>query len=722
MGTERLLHVGSVVWLAWGALMVAAPIANALNATTDQSESLSEIVVTAEKREERLQDVPVPVTAINADTLLENNQLRLQDYFSSVPGLSFTTAGSGQSNLAIRGLNSGGNPTVAVLVDDVSVSSASNLSGIAGFVPDLDPSDLARVEVLRGPQGTLYGASSLGGLVKYVTADPSTDKVTGRIQVDTNSVQNGDGLGYGVRGAVNVPITDTLAIRVSGFTRKDPGYIDNPSLDFKGVNEDHAEGGHLSALWRPSEFFSVKLGALIQDTVSDGASVSQAGLRDQQNFTAGTGEWDLRVHLYSATLKAKLGGMDITSVTGYSINQVRQVGDFSTALGVPGIALPTVGENDKFSQEVRLSSSIGTTVDWLLGAYYGSERSPVQQQLFQLNVPGAAFPVGELFDASFPSTFAEYAAFADFTVHFTDRFDVQLGGRESRNHQVFNQTTTINPTVVPIFGPTTVSPTEYSNDSSFTYLVTPRFKISPDLMVYARLASGYRPGGPNQVPSGFNIPLQFGPDSTKNYELGIKGEVFDHKITFDGSVYYINWKNIQTTIEDVYTFYTNASSAKSQGVELSAQARPIDGLTIDGWVAWDDAKLTADFPATSTAIGMAGDRLPYTSRYSANLSVEQEFPLGARATGFVRGSAIYVGQREGYFSAAGSTVPRLSLGGYVQPNILAGVRYDAWSVNAFVNNVSDKRGVISDFAYVVTSEYYAYIQPRTVGLSLSYKF
>src|SRR5262249_38528439 len=159
-------------------------------------------------------------------------------------------------------------------------------------VPDIDPGDLARVEVLRGPQGTLYGADSMGGLIKFVTVDPSTDKVSGRLQVGTDTVQNGNGLGYNARGSVNLPVSDSLAVRMSGFTHHDPGYIDNPVYGQKGVNQQRTDGGHIAALWRASDAVSVRLSALCQSAESDGSDVVQAlpgSAALQQAFLPGTG-------------------------------------------------------------------------------------------------------------------------------------------------------------------------------------------------------------------------------------------------------------------------------------------------------------------------------------------------------------------------------------------------------------------------------------------------
>jgi iron complex outermembrane receptor protein len=698
--------------------------------TLSEKKDLTEVIVTAQKHEEKLQDVPVPVSEVSAASLLESNQLRIQDYFSQIPGLSVNAGANGGYNLAIRGISTGGNtnPTVAVLVDDLPVSPSSAVSENAAYVPDLDPSDLKSVEVLRGPQGTLYGASSLGGLIKYVTADPSTEAISGRVEVDGDWIHNGDGPGYGVRANVNLPITDTLAFRISGFSRKDPGYINDPADNSKGLNEEHVEGGRASLLWRPADFFSVKFSALAQDTTADGpmTALTNAGLGGlQQNYLQGTGPWDLHVHIYTANINAKFAGIDLTSITGYEVNQNALLGDLSYAFG-PGIAVTNLNEMKKLSQEIRLSSSIGHFLDWQAGGFFTREVVSTDQGLVQLATPTTAYG-GVLFNDYFPSNFREYAGFADFDMHFTDEFDLQLGGRESHNIQNYQETDT-GPLVQYVdigYNNIAILPNDRSTDSSFTYLITPRLKLSSDLMMYARVASGYRAGGPNANASLFGLPGQFAPDTTKNYEVGLKADFFDHMISFDGSVYYIDWKNVQIQVQQAGSaFFANAGGAKSQGVELSGQFRPTDGLSLDGWVAWDYAVLTSDFPVDSSTVGKSGDRLPYSSRFSGNLSVEERLPVTAELQAFLRGIVSYVGARESDFTVVNNQ-PRLEAPAYTDVNLLGGVERGPWALHVFLNNLADRRGIVTTgyFGNNADSPHKnLYLQPRTVGLSLAFKF
>jgi len=705
-------------------------------ATQDNSSShnrLEQVIVTAQKRDERLQDVPVPVTAIDTDTLVQNGQVRLKDYYSTVPGLNLTSSGRGDATVSIRGLTTGRgtNPTVAVLVDDVSYGGTTALASTNDVsVPDIDPSDLARVEVLRGPQGTLYGASSIGGLMKFVTVDPSTEAFSGRLQADTTSIKNGENVGYGFRGAVNVPLTSNFAVRASAYTRRDEGYIDDVSLGLRGVNQVEVDGGRASALWQITPKVSLKLSAALQNTSGDGLSSVTPGFGDlEQSFVIRDGNAFSRdARVYNATLRAELAGVSLVSISGYSVQDDALNIDLSRGLGfvaddvfgVPGAMLVVNNEIKKFTQEVRASGVIGEKVDWLLGGFYADEKTTTNQDFLAVD-PGTSAVAGVLYTDPYPVTYSEYAAFGDVTVHATDRFDIQIGARESRNHQTYTEAVA-GPffTFLGLPSPI-VFPLVRTEDSSFTYLVTPQFKLSPDLMLYARVASGYRPGGPNTGLRGQTFG-GYKPDKTINYEIGTKGNFAAGRLSFDASVFYIDWKDIQLTSIDPVTFgvfYANAGKAKSQGVELSVEVKPFDRTTIAAWAAWTDATLTEDVPPGSFIVGASDDRLPYSSRVSGNISIDQGFPITNGVVGFAGAMVSYVGDREGDFPNIFSTTPRPTLDSYVRTDLHVGARYGSWTFNLFANNVTDRRGVV--FIEEANSSI-NYIQPRTVGISLARSF
>jgi iron complex outermembrane receptor protein len=717
-----------------------------LAALAADSATLDEVLVTAEKRQERLQDVPVPVTVLDAATLTENNQNRIQDYFATVPGLTLTTgtlSGGGTQTLAIRGVIStaASNPTVGVTIDDVPYGSSQLLGFGSVLFPDIDPASLKSIEVLRGPQGTLYGSSSIGGLIKFVTADPSTESASGRIQILGDNVQHGTS-GYGLRGAVNIPVSDALAIRASAFTRRDPGYIENIATGQHDVNQVDVSGGLFSALWRPSDSVSLKINAMLQDTHANGINAIDANIDAnnhlqpvfgdfKQKRLPGTESYRIKVRLYSATLTAKLPGFDFTSISSFGDNTYLDISDDSQAYGTP-----TSQRNNfrtkKVTQEFRLSSNSGQKLDWLAGLFYTHENSRNDQ------TPSVADPVtgavlAETADFYYPTTLSEYAVFGDFTVHITDRFDVQLGGRQSLNRQVYNETDS-GPAIssyYPGYTSPLVNPTEHVRGNAFTYLLTPQFKFSPNLMLYARLSSGYREGGANINAVINKLPVTYAPDKTNNYELGVKGGLLDHALSFDASAYYITWKHIQIGLFDPVSysgFNVNGGNAKSQGLELSVQARPIKGLQIVAAASLNDAKLTQDLPANapgavvySQGVAFAGDRLPYGSRLSGSLAVDQDIPLTDHLTGFVGGTLAYVGSREGEF--ASNPAQRLRYPAYSTMDLRMGARFGLWTVNLFGNNVFNERGIVGGGGNNAESPYFiTFVQPFTIGLSVAKEF
>lgn len=694
---------------------------------------IEEVVVTAQKRSERLRDVPVPVTAIGGQALLTGNLLRIQDFATNIPGFNFTPNVQSIKSLSIRGITTGGgsNPTVGVVVDDAPYG-ASTSSGGGNAVPDIDPGDLARVEVLRGPQGTLYGASSMGGLLKFVTVDPSTDELNGRLQVGTVTVHGGDGLGYNVRGSVNLPLSSAFAVRASAFSREDPGYIDNPLLGTDDVNTQRVRGGRVAGLWLPSEQVSLKLSAMYQKDEADGNAQVDAllpGVGDlQQRTVRDAGAYERTAQAYSAVLKVSLGAAELISVTGYNINEYDDSYDFSygygstgqALYGVAGAPVLTQGESEKLSQELRLEVPLSGRVDWLIGAFYTDEDNWIANQIPAME-PLTGQVAGYLFNSLVDQTFSEYALFSNLTFRFTERFDLQVGGRQSRNEQM-RQNTRIG---VYAAGspppPAIVQPRLRTEEDAFTYLVTPRFKLTPDVMMYARFASGYRAGSPNNNPGGV-APAAYDPDKTYNYELGLKGDFFEQVLTLDASLFYIDWKGIQMQLNnpvDGTSYTTNGSDAASRGVELAAELRPATGLSVSSWISWTDASLVEDFPALSSAYGRDGDRLPQSSRVSGFFSIQQEFPLAVGLDAYVGGQVSYVGDRKGIFTG---NALRADFPSYTKVDLRSGLRYDSWSADLYVNNVTDKRGVLTGGLGASPPFAFTYIQPRTIGVNLSKQF
>lgn len=712
---------GERIRVAAAAEPAAAPVS-----TGQGGASLEEVVVTAQKREERLQDVPIPVSVLAADSLSQNGQVELRDYFTRVPGTSLASGLGGTQAIVIRGVSTGTNtqnPTAGVVIDDAPYG-ASTFFGGATQVIDIDPTDLARIEVLRGPQGTLYGASSMGGLLKYVTADPSVGSVSGRLMVSTQTIRNDDGQSYGVRGSINIPVSDTLALRASGFTREDAGYIDDPVHDIRGINGGSSYGGRLAALWQPSEDFSVKLSAIHQNLQTDGSNnvdadaSSRVNALENSDNSPGALSSDREVTFVSAAVSATVGKADLAAISAYtrSSADLRQLlvhlADFAAPFGGDAAPYMLDQETEKFSQELRITLPLGQKVEWLLGAFYTDEKGEFNEYVTAGDEATGALlgAPGNIFKTFYGATYEEIAAFTNLTVHFTDAFDIQFGARESQNRQ-----TLINTIGGALAGGDRVNPPVDAKDNAFTYQVSPRLKLSDDVMLYSRIAQGYRPGGPN-----FNVGVTsarstYSPDTTSNYEIGIKAGVLNGLLSVDASVYRIDWDDIALAVtDDRLTYIDNVGAARIEGVELSLEARPADGLKLAAWGAWSDARMDSVSRSGATST-FPGDRLPYSARFSGNVSADYQVALSDRLTMQMGTSLNYVGERLNDFSTTG----RARLPAYSQWDLHGGLDSGDWEFNLFVNNVADERGVIGIGVLEKTARI---IRPRTIGLSIAKDF
>lgn len=718
--------------------------------------SAGDIVVTAQKRDQRLIDVPLAVSAINSDTLTTQNINGMRDFFSRVPGLQY--GGPNAAQLAIRGVTTGerlANPTVAIVVDDVPFGSSSYLG--QAQVPDFDPATLEQIEVLRGPQGTLYGASSLGGLIKYVTRKPDLDQFSGRVELGANHVADG-GEGYSARGSVNIPVvTDKVGLNVSGFYRRDPAYVDNidpvSGVRTKDANKAKYWGGRAALSVRPVDGVKIDLAAVKQlsETVGDAAFTTFSitdfrpvfptnnpanpryrTLLGDRTTSKVLADGSTSFELYSARVGVDLGFAELVSVSAWSRSKLTKVEDgtnrFGFALipypGYTGVTFDNRSRTNKFSQELRLAST-GPVVDWLVGGFYTKEHSDTPQSLIATRGSDAI----TAYQGLNPSSYRDQAVFADVTYHVTPKFDIQVGGRYSGNKQSYSSVQKVDPAAEFLFGPSSTI-TSGLKENAFTWLITPSYRITPDVMVFFRAASGYRPGGPNaNLPT---IPLAvFGSDRVINYELGLKGTALDSRVTFDVSLFQIDWKDIQlqnTDLTSGFVFFTNGSKARSRGIEATVGWRPWEGMSVDANATYTDSVLTRSLPpqsaGISSLIARKGDRLPNTPEFSANLSLQQGFDLSENVSAHVGGTYTFLDKRVGQFVNV-ATGLRPQLPSYSNLDLRAGVKFDRrWELNVYVRNVFDHQGVLTseNAGGTQTVPTVTFVQPRTVGLLLSAGF
>ena len=742
-----------------------APAASA-SAPAAATESLDTVVVTANRRREFARDVAGSVAVLGGAQLERINASSVQDIAGYVPGLQVTGDNPGMKRQTIRGITTGtlqNGASVASYLDEAPISLSTSVIGGALLSPDIDPLDLERVEVLKGPQGSLYGASALGGLIKYVTVTPNLKELEGRAELGFSSVSGG-GKGLSVRGAVNVPlIADLLAVRVSAYSRKDPGYVDDTLRNQKDVNSFRNEGARVTAYLKPNARFDAKLMLDTQTIKTDDAATPQY---DAATLQPQFGKYGARNILAqplknkydrgALTLNYDLGFATLLSVTSAMRQDTDLTADASrylsfldaatagayaaaglpvTALGVTAAKSINTTRMEKKVQEFRLTSPSGQQFEWLAGLFF-------QKETGQGIVDYDAYTGGNLNTPTVPGyvhgvvndTLRESAAYANATWHFSERFDVQAGLRYAKLKQDYDSTVQIysylsgSPQGVPTAAAST-------SQNKSTWMLSPRWKLSADDMVYARAASGYRPGGPNTPPLAGAQKPPFNSDSIVNYEVGYKGIFPAATADLTAALFRINWKDIQLTATDpVYGFayYTNGGKAHTQGLELEGGWRPLTGLRLGANLTAMQARLDQ---AVAEIGGQSGDNIPYTPKVSAGLMADYSWAAAAGQIA-VGASLFHTGERNIGFShqvitplAPGLVAPTLPA--YEQLDLRASYTRDSWSLNLFLKNALNKRGLLSYASTNVITDLttgtispagVAITTPRTIGVSLRADF
>lgn len=720
----------------------------ASDADNAANEGSQDIVVTAQKRDQVLIDVPQSITVVSGEQLRNQQANSFQDYLKLVPGLSISQDTPGQTRLTIRGLNTGGvSSTVAVYLDEAPFGSSSGLANGAILAGDFDTFDVARIEVLRGPQGTLYGSSSLGGVFKFVTTAPELGQFSARGRVGVEAVKDGD-VSYFTNAVLNVPLGETLALRASGTFRNNTGFIDSigtgGSRIRNSINESRSFGGRAALLFKPSETFSLRLNALVQNIEADAPTVVEAdpatlvqryGRPTQSVFVQPFR--NVRYRLYNATADLELGSATLTSASTYSTQKQASRSDQTFQLSglialifnVPNELYLRQNTNlEKFSQELRLASADSDVFEWLVGGYYANEKGLIYQEYITV-VPGSLTEITPptlplLARVNLNSKFEEIAGFANATLHLGDRFDIDFGGRYSHNSQTATQAL-----AGALVGGAS-SYTQPSSENVFTYSVAPKIKFGERASLYARVAKGYRPGGPNALAPGAPAAARsYESDETINYEVGFKAETADRKFSMDVSVYHIDWSRIQllTTLQTnagPFNFNGNGGTAKSEGAEFTLIARPTPGMVFSANGAYTNARLTANAPAAG---GLTGDRLPFTPEFAVSVNGDYRWNMSGSADAFIGASLRFLSKQVGGFDTTYRSTygRRASIPSYEVIDLRAGVDFGPATVEIYAKNINNSRGITSLTPlgqYPAGSIGTGLIAPRTYGLSLSAEF
>lgn len=703
-------------------------------APPDADEAEGDIVVTAQKREEKLRDVPASISVLGGARLENIGAGGLADYATYVPGLAVNSGGTpGKTTIVLRGISTGGGDgaLIGTYLDDTPLGSSSGFGRSSSFSLDLLPYDIERLEVLRGPQGTLYGASSMGGLLKYVLrqADPNTFEArAGGLLESTASTARPT---FSGRGAINLPIVaGTLAVRASGFYQDNAGWIDNPARGIRNENGSTQKGGRVALFWRPTDAITVKASALLQDIRSAGNAVVQLDAVtlqptiDKYSRAHQLAEpYYQQLRYYSLAADWDVGFATVTSATSWSNTKNRAIVDES-AIYAPFFqafdpAAPADGLSafyldvrlKKFTQEVRVASPRDGRFEWLLGGFYTNERILNLESLTAQDLNGASIPsITPFATVYWPTTYREYSGFGDITVKFGRAFDITGGLRYSSNRQSYLQDLD-----GALFGGPQ-SKSAASRDNITTFSASARFRPNTTSTLYARVANGYRPGGPNVALPG--IPPSFKSDRLVNYEAGYKASLLRGALDLELSAFYIDWTDIQiNVIVGGITFPGNGSKASSRGFEASGNYHVTRALSVGANLSYTNAKLDADVPSLS---GLKGDQLPGSPRWTSALTLDYSRPLrndltllGGLAYRY-RGSSLTALQ-------SNSSALRVPEQNVVDAHL--GVTIGQVTAQLYARNLLNDRSYTTYFdPDAGASANFVPIQPRTLGIMLDARF
>jgi iron complex outermembrane recepter protein len=738
----RAAMLGTIVLSGFTAL--APNLAGAEQRSRESDgEVLEEIVVTATRRTTSIQAAPLSVTALTGDQLRAIGARDLPDYFALVPGLSYSDDGWTR-RVTIRGVGSGSfvepRPLSALYLDDtpmMTISGPPQLGQIAGPQPEVV--DLARIEVLRGPQGALFGTSAMGGAIRMITNPPDPDGWRADADVDLSSTSHGDD-NYQFSGMINLPLAPgTAALRAVGFVRNETGFIDDVRRGIANVNSAKTTGGRAALLWRPTSKATLTLRGHYQSRESEGLNWTDndIGQYSQARYVAESNEetWEL----LQLAIEYDLEWAQFLSATSYmdrkpavTLDETLFAQDFFE------LELPNPSSNEfrdsvrDFVQEVRLTSRATGRVSWLVGAYYHDEdrrniqdfRSPGFDEL----TGGAAASFG------YPDTLAhtqgiatqqQRALYGQLSFGIADGWQATLGGRwfdlREERSSLFDG--------VAFGGPI---PREGSVDQAdFTGQAGVAYRPNEDTLFFVNAAEGFRPGGANFFSAAVvehcsedlaelglpAPPATFASDSIWSYELGAKRSWPAQRLAANGTVYHIDWSDLQTQefLDGCGVgFFQNAGRVEIDGLEIEAVWQPAESLELTLGTAYVDARLAQNVPNVS---GEKGEHIPIVPAWSLNLAADADvaLPLGVV---FASASFQYIDGSWSHFDDAS----RIRLPSRELLSLRTGLRRDTWQLELYVDNLLDDRGAVFASMDGLGVSHDSLTQPRTVGLRVQLRF
>ena len=763
----------------WSAGLLATTMltgagSHALAQTAGEAQ-LEEVVVTAQKRSENLQYVPISIQALGTERLDQLQVNDTVDYVKFMPSVTAPTGAPGFSNFYMRGVASGENnnhsgplPSVGVYLDEQPVTT------ITGPL-DVHIYDIARVEVLAGPQGTLYGASSQAGTIRIITNKPDTSGFKACYDLEVNSVAHGD-FGYGAEGFVNIPLHEKAAVRLVAWAEHDSGYIDNIPGSFvfptgniavnnaRQVKDDYNEvdtvGARAALKIDLTDTWSVTPTLMGQRTQADGGFAADPRLGDlkvQRYYPEGSDDKWVQA---AATIEGQVANLDVLYAGAHMrrwIDTDQDYSDYSyfydTLFGYGAYTTDDAGNfintsqyiqgRDYFkktSHELRVASPTENRFKVVAGLFYQKQTHNIEQRYRIDNLASAVEVPGwpdTLWLTKQLRTDRDYAAFADATFDLTDRFSITGGirffkyknslegffGFGSGYSSKTGVAACFSPTAIVEGGPCT-NVDKTTKGDGHTYRLNATYKITDDKMVYATLSTGFRPGGINRRGT---LP-PYDADFLKNHEIGWKTSWLGNRLRWNGAVFYEKWNDFQFSFlgANGLTEIRNAGKAKMKGVESDINWLVSEGFTLVGAAAYTDAELNEDYVPDPSAPpeALKGTSLPVTPKFKGNLTARYEWTFGDMDA-HVQGSVVHTGSAYPDLRISDRAVIG-KLPSSTTFDFSIGVDRDSWRIEAFAKNLFDDDGQNDRFVQCASSVcsrvYTIPIRPRTIGLKFGQTF
>lgn len=704
-------------------MMTAANVREAENGKPRRG-VLEEIIVTAQKREERLQDVPISISVLSGVELDKSNIADLREAFTRIPGVVADRFFGDGDQISIRGVSTGvaafsGSSTVAYYLDAAPFGFVRS-----ALAPELGHYDLDRVEVLRGPQGTLYGASALSGVIRVLTQDPSFEGFDLKARVGaSHTAEFSSGMNYRADAAVNIPIVeDKLAARATVSYQDWSGWIDKPLVGKKDVNDAQLSTMRLKIRAQPTDQLSM-LAAVWLDRGDQGGL--PLGRRDHTRRVTVDEPLERGYDSYSFKIGYDFPAFNLTSATSYLDYETRNTNAFGT------IFRDNIFTARVFSQEINVASTHEGPWRWSVGGLYrdAEEISFMRHKNVDVNGPLLWNPIDN------DSISESFAWFGEVTYAFLeDRLELTAGMRYFEDTQTHIVRSDLTLATIP------ATPFEFEDEfDKWTPRVILNWRPSDQLTLYASYAQGYR-SGMGQYIAGINIAALAGvevvpadPDTLTNYEIGAKGDLFGGFVTFDTAVYFADWKDSQQTIYVIapnnqnWPAVVNSESFTGIGVDAALTVRPVEGLELGGTLSWNDLKAQADVSSGLGVLIPKGARPAVSAEVTAGGSASYAFPLfgGAGFTGRLAGSINYTSPQTYYAVDGSTTIARegdsIVMGG-------SSFTIDApghWSLTFYVDNITDENGnpsaQLNDAGFLTEEGYELRLRPRTIGLQFDFR-